>query len=69
MSGNFGQKVKKILTAFLICGSFLLVFLGDQALAVHTLETYQKPIYGTLTSAEWNSLLYDADGNAGYGVL
>ncbi|MFA5024007.1 MAG: FISUMP domain-containing protein [Patescibacteria group bacterium] len=75
MSLFSGQKInnsrvsreKKIITALALGGIFCFLIAPKSALALHTLSTYTKSYNGTLTAGEWNNLLYDNDGRAGYG--
>ncbi|MFZ4631734.1 MAG: beta strand repeat-containing protein [Patescibacteria group bacterium] len=54
-----GQKIKNILSAFVICASFLFIFTAKNASAVNSTSTYDKPHSGTLEAVEWNGLLVD----------
>ncbi|MFA7088178.1 MAG: hypothetical protein WC146_02450, partial [Patescibacteria group bacterium] len=67
MQSFFGKKLRICLAVFFLGGTFLFVSGARDALALHSTSTYSKPYNGTLTSENWNNLLYDNNGNIGYG--
>ncbi len=56
MSLNRGRKMKKLITALVICGSFLFLLTVRNAFAANN---YNKVFNDTLTSSEWNNLKQD----------
>ncbi|MFA5886350.1 MAG: hypothetical protein WC863_01065 [Patescibacteria group bacterium] len=55
---SFGRKLTFLLAVFILSGGFLLVFPAQNALAYHSPSSYQKLYNDTLTSDNWNELLF-----------